>query len=156
MSQGTSIRVQRAPSKTTESWAAHSAQKYQGSANGSCWKPAATQGRADPQDGEQGNTEKNQFVLKLCCVYSRSTGGSASAQVPVGLPGAQGGDGRTIPSPDNALLSFSMEKSEYHPLITGFFAVFTDSRSRSRSFRNIMSFGSPEACCEQSEGAFIK
>lgn len=105
---------------------------------------------------EDEKTEKNQFVLKLCCVYSKSRGGSASAQVPVGIPGAQGGDGRTIPNPDNALLSFNMEKSEYHPLIIGVFAVFTGSKSRSRSFRNIMSFGSPKTCCEQSKGAFIK
>lgn len=61
--RGASIRAQRAPSKTTESWAAQGAQKYQRSANGSCWKPAATQGRADPQDGEQGNTEENHSLL---------------------------------------------------------------------------------------------
>lgn len=61
--RGASIRAQRAPPKTTESWAAQGAQKYQRSANGSCWKPAATQGRADPQDGEQGNTEENHSLL---------------------------------------------------------------------------------------------
>lgn len=52
--------------------------------------------------------------------------------------------GKKIPSPDNAPLSSSMEKSEDHPLIIGVFSVFTDSESRSRSFRNIMNFGSPK------------
>lgn len=109
---GVSMRVQRAPSETTESWAAQSAQNYQGSANGSCWKPAATQGRADPQDGEQENTEKPVCSEALLCLFQEHRGFCLSPGSSGYLPGAQGEDGRTIPSPDNALLPFSMEKSD--------------------------------------------
>lgn len=76
--------IQRAPSKTTESWAAQGAHKQQGSANGSCWKPAAAQGRADPQGGEQGNTGKPDCFEALQCLFQKHRG-SASAQVPVEL-----------------------------------------------------------------------
>lgn len=41
------------------------------------------------------------------------------------LPGAQGEDGRTIPNTDSALLSFSMEKSKYLPIIIGVFFLYS-------------------------------